>query len=316
MNKDAIATHSNSIRSDNPTLFLIVERLVAVLPVHSIFSYPMQTSLSGAFQQLCVVIQSGTGIGLLEARALCTRLLEGRTNYRGLVISTSDLNEKNRHGSIRTALICHPDHLIYQSPDFAGNLNTSVSDYEDLYKKSTNYFKTEFTRIGAFEEGFRFYLRKGKREQASFMLHQTLELGFRTAACLIIGKEKITHSLKNHQVYLLPYYPALGQLFSTPDELILLGKLDESYKATRYDHHFSLTVVELIAASAKADRLMHELQELHQMLLADLRRMIPAENTRKPTGKATLSDARISDRSAQGYLRGAGSNSQISAKIC
>lgn len=255
---------------NDPFLQLFVERVTAVLHVSCIFDHLFEIPSQEPCHQLYVILRPGGVLGLLESRELCHMLLEDRPGYRALVLPASDITKKSVEGNIRTMLVCHPDRLVYLHPQSAPEKFFPETSREAMVEQAEKYFEKESARIEAFEEGFRFYLRKGKLTQAGFMLHQTMELGFRTAEALWIGKEKITHSLKNHQLYISPFYPPLGQLFATEEELILLDKLDQAYKATRYEQDFPLSTIELIVGSAKADKLLNHMRQIQDTLIRDL----------------------------------------------
>src|SRR5690606_368222 len=106
--------------------------------------------------------------------------------------------------------------------------------------------------------------------QAAFMLHQVIEQGYRAAENLVMGKEKISHSLRNHQEYIAPFCPELGVLFEKQHEVSIMGKLDESYSSARYDHDFSMSKEDLAIAANKVNELIAYVIAYHRDLLNDI----------------------------------------------
>lgn len=278
---------TTAFQQDLP-LSAIIERMTTALQVNSIYCQSYRPAPHRQLHQLYVVLRPGSALGLVGSRAMCDLILEERDDIRALVVPASDITKKNLQGSLRTRLIFQPDNLMYLAPDAPKEPILPAIEPDTAMEQAVSYFEKEMTRIRAFEQGFLFYLRKGNLSQSAFMLHQTIELGLRTAESLLIGKEKITHSLRNHQDYIAPFSPKLGHLFTTPAELISLEKLDTAYKATRYEHDFRINVIELIVASAKADIVIHQIHRLQDILIRDIQSITGADaNVKDVTTKFT-----------------------------
>jgi len=101
------------------------------------------------------------------------------------------------------------------------------------------------------------------------MLHQVFELCYRFAELALIGKEKISHSLRNHHKFLLPYIPELKTLFNEEDEkeMSILFILDEAYLTVRYENSYQISKEELsllIQKSLELQQLVEDNSKLAQ----------------------------------------------------
>src|SRR5690554_6583495 len=143
----------------DPILSLIIERITSTLIVEQIFSYPFRLHRK-TIRQLYVVLRKGAGQGILDSRAICNFVLEDRPGYHCLVVFPDDINQKIKLGNIRTMLICHPDHSVYQHPDGVSKIILPEINYSNWIEQAKSYFGKEIAKITTFEEGYRFYLNR------------------------------------------------------------------------------------------------------------------------------------------------------------
>lgn len=250
-------------------LDLIIQRITANLVIEQIFCYEY-TIREQPIKQLYILLSEGVSQGIMHSRALCEVTLENKPAFRCHVSYPSDVNRKIKQGNIRATLMCHPENMVYENPALKSPVIIPEINYAEWYESAIIFFNKESSRITAFEEGYSFYLNKENYSQASFMLHQVIELGYRAAENIIMGKEKISHSLRQHQNYILPFCPELGNLFDKQNERAVLEKLDEAYKAARYDHDFALSKEDLFIAYAKSKELITFIISCNNELLAEI----------------------------------------------
>lgn len=252
-------------------LALIVDRITQLIFVEQLFLY-RAVAMGKPMHHLYVFIRHTANQGFVDSRALCEFIVAERPNYRCHVSLPGDVNHKIKHGNMRVALICHPSNLVFEHPDAKTRVELPGCDYILWREEAIAFFEREISKIKAFAEGHMFYVEKGNLAQASFMLHQVLEISLRTAENILLGKEKFTHSLRTHHGLLASYSPEISMLFQTAHELHILERLDESYKATRYDHYFSLALEDLSVAFSKAQKLIDYLNAFQEELLAEIDR--------------------------------------------
>jgi|GEM_PF-831935 len=259
-----------TIPHPDPALQNIIQRITENLLIDQIYLHPY-TIQGKQVNQLYVLLRNAAGQGIVSARALCNLAVAEKPQYRCYVSFPEDINRKIKQENMRATLICHPDKLVFEHPEIDTRIQLPRIDYNVWYGQAERYFEKELAKINAFEEGYAFYLNKANYGQAAFMLHQVIEQGYRAAENLVMGKEKISHSLRNHQEYIAPFCPELGVLFEKPHELSILVKLDESYSSARYDHNFSMSKEGLVTAANKEKELLAYLTAFNQDLLEEIR---------------------------------------------
>lgn len=134
--------------------------------------------------------------------------------------------------------------MVYRQPELEFPFMTPALCLNDLIGRSQRAFDKELKKIDAFSEGARSHFEKGHYAQSTFSYHQTMELLFRAAECALMGRNKITHRLQEHQAYCERFLPSLAVFFNPyePEEVAVLNLLDQSYCAARYQSDFEPTL--------------------------------------------------------------------------
>ncbi|MBK1441872.1 hypothetical protein JHJ32_17870 [Parapedobacter sp. ISTM3] len=278
-------------QTPDPTLQLIIQRITENLLIDQIYLHPFMIQ-GKRINQLYVLLRNAVGQGIVAARALCNLAVAEKPEYRCHVAFPDEVNRKIKQGNMRATLICQPDKLVFEHPDVGIRIQLPAVDFEMWCEQAKVHFDKEVSKIDAFAEGYAFYLNKANYGQAAFMLHQVIEQGYRAAENLVMGKEKISHSLRNHQEYIAPFCPELGALFEKPHELSILGKLDESYSSARYDHDFSVSKEDLAIAGNKSKELLAYLTAFNRDLLDEIqRRQAEKEQAAAVAGTITSEEA-------------------------
>lgn len=261
----------NTTPHSDPALQLIIQRITENLLIDQIYLHPF-TIQGKRINQLYVLLRNAVGQGIVSARALCNLAVSEKPAYRCHVAFPDEVNRKIKQGNMRATLICQPDKLVFEHPEVNIRVQLPEVDYGAWCRQAKEHFDKEVSKIDAFAEGYSFYVTKANYGQAAFMLHQVIEQGYRAAENLVMGKEKISHSLRNHQEYIAPFCPELGALFEKQHELSILGKLDESYSSARYDHDFSMSKEDLAIAANKGKELLAYLTAFNRDLLDEIQR--------------------------------------------
>lgn len=257
----------------------VIKQITAHLSIDEIY-LQQYTTLRPHIFQLYILIQNITGQGVLDARAICELAIAESPTIRCFVCYANDFRKKIMQGNIRAKLICQPSKMIYENPHKKDWIDSTAIDIPYTLHQAEQYYTKEMAKILAFEEGYGFYLQRKNFSQASFMMHQTIELAYRTAENIIIGKEKISHSIRNHQEYILPYSREIGFLFQKPNETSIRGRLDDAYKAARYDHDFELSPEDLFIAFVKAKELIAYIISFQEQLIREIQQLShPQRNT-------------------------------------
>jgi hypothetical protein len=148
---------------------------------------------------------------------------------------------------------CHLSKLIYKSDKTDTGLKVPVINKETKEAMALG-FENELSRVGAFMEGATLYIKNKNFPQAAFMLHQYMEIWFRNAELLVMGKEIKSHSIKEHQIHIKAFAPELGRIFNMDreEDRDLLKLLDDAYNTASYFKNYHITKFQLEILSEKA----------------------------------------------------------------
>ena len=164
------------------------------------------------------------------------------TIFKGL---SQQLKEENLffvHG-------CNWNKLIFKDSDAALDSFHEYHIPEKTLSNIQSVFEKERNKIATF------FIEKNNLPQATFMLHQYIELWFRYVALFVMGKERKSHSIKELQTYIRAFAPAFGNLFNTEieEEQHLLKLLDDAYKTTRYGNNYHINLDQIHKILEKAN---------------------------------------------------------------
>jgi len=129
-------------------------------------------------------------------------------------------------------------------------------------------YRQGIDKANKFLTGATFYFRQQNFEYCTFMLHQVFDLMYRAIEFLVMGKDKKTHRIRLHQLYIKPYVKPLAVLFNnTEEEVNLLHLLDEAYLAVRYENNYVIGERDLLCLFEKADLLYVVAEQVYQGIM-------------------------------------------------
>lgn len=132
---------------------------------------------------------------------------------------------------------------------------------------TTNY-RNGIDKANKFLVGATFYFKQQNFEYSAFMLHQVFDLMYRAIEILVMGKDKKTHRIRVHQLYIKPYVKPLSALFNdNEEEASLLHLLDEAYLAVRYENSYVIGESDLLDLFQKADLLYVIAEQVYQGIM-------------------------------------------------
>lgn len=132
---------------------------------------------------------------------------------------------------------------------------------------SANY-RHGIDKANKFLTGATFYFKQQNFEYCAFMLHQVFDLMYRAIEVLVMGKDKKTHRIRIHQLYIKPYVKPLSELFNdNEEEVSLLHLLDEAYLAVRYENSYVIGEQDLLYLFEKADLLYVLAEQVYQHMM-------------------------------------------------
>ncbi|WP_336837367.1 HEPN domain-containing protein [Sphingobacterium siyangense] len=225
----------------------IIEAILRAVAVDEIYQWTFDHD-GKKYQMLQVNLTSNAGIRFSDANSLINKTVGSYPNVYINVNFTHEIQQKINQGLGRAYLICQPENRIYQNPvqDIPLVLPNNKSD--EVIEKTRTYIDKEKGKIRSFIDGYNFYFEHKNYAHAAFMLHQALELAFRTAENILVVEDKKSHSLKNHINYLKAFDDRLGTLADNMENKQALEKINKAYIDYRY--HFDYFIDEDVLETA------------------------------------------------------------------
>ncbi|WP_293900769.1 HEPN domain-containing protein [Sphingobacterium sp. UBA5670] len=215
----------------------IIEAILRAVAVDEIYQWTFDHD-GKKYLMLQVNLTSNAGIRFSDANSLINKTIGSYPNVFINVNFTHEIQQKLDQGLGRAYLICQPENRIYQNPvqDIPLVLPNNKSD--EVIEKTRTYIEKEKSKIRSFVDGYNFYFEHKNYAHAAFMLHQTLELAFRTAENILVVEDKKSHSLKNHINYLKTFDDRLGKLADNNENKHALEKINKAYIDYRYQFDY------------------------------------------------------------------------------
>ncbi len=224
----------------------VINKLTAILEVKYI--YISDRVFEDNNKVLLIVILQGNCSSLTkELAAMVAKIFQEETNFLYRIFSLEYAHQQLKEGALFFVHGCSWEKLIFHHPDKELDYFHGYFITEKTLSNIQSRFEKECQKVAAFLDGAHFFIEKNNFSQAAFMLHQYIQLWFRFAALLIMGKERKSHSIKELQTYIKPFLPELGNLFNTEieDELNLLRVLDNAYITTRYENNYYINLKQI-----------------------------------------------------------------------
>ncbi|WP_417266725.1 HEPN domain-containing protein [Brumimicrobium sp.] len=185
-------------------------------------------------------------------------LLKGHAQLRHRMYTQSYATEQIEAGNLFFIENLLLGRMVYVQPELGFPFMNSALCLNDLIGRSKRAFDKELKKIDAFSEGASSHFEKGHYAQSTFAYHQTMELLFRAGECALMGRNKITHRLREHQAYCVGFLPSLASFFDPNDEeeAAVMKLLDQSYCAARYQSDFEPTLEAIAMLYYKTEQLV------------------------------------------------------------
>ncbi|OCX54196.1 hypothetical protein BEL04_08010 [Mucilaginibacter sp. PPCGB 2223] len=191
------------------------------------------------YQNLLILTSPGEGRKFAEIEPFIKMALVDHYTVSFKLYRSDEVRQAILNGNIYFFISCSESNLIYDSTQkkiIPEILSAKITDWKltvcERFTAWTN--KTTSFLVGA-----DFYNNKGDTNLTAFMLHQVLELTYRSLISALLIKEKKTHDLGELQDYVFQYLPQLGKLFKkeVPEEHDILKKLNKAYSSVRYQQN-------------------------------------------------------------------------------
>ncbi|WP_312716795.1 HEPN domain-containing protein [Sphingobacterium multivorum] len=225
----------------------IIEAILRSVAVDEIYQWTFDHD-DKKYQMLQVNLTSNAGIRFSDANSLINKTVGSYPNVYINVNFTHEIQQKVDQGLGRAYLICQPENRIYQNPVQEIPLVLPNNKSDEVIEKTRTYIEKEKSKIRSFIDGYNFYFEHKNYAHAAFMLHQALELAFRTSENILVVEDKKSHSLKNHINYLRAFDDRLGTLADNNEKKQALEKINKAYIDYRY--HFDYFIDEDVLETA------------------------------------------------------------------
>jgi HEPN domain-containing protein len=264
----------------------IIAQLVAKLEILLIFISEAQYSDKEA--QTWILISEDKHARLTEQQLKSIKsIFQEYDISHYLIFSFNYLYEQIAEENLFFIQYCLPQNIVYRNSDFDESKLNSLSFHINTLDHIKYNINQELNKATSFLDGANFYIEQNNLEQTSFMLHQYMELLLRALGLFTIGREKVSHSIKEQQIFLQRFIPDLGGLFheEIENEQRVLKLLDEAYIKVRYSRNFEITEGDLNIIIDKADwldSLVHSILDKHLSNFQLKYPTSPAKNEKNP----------------------------------
>ncbi|MEJ2884760.1 HEPN domain-containing protein [Pedobacter sp. GR22-6] len=270
-------TNQNNL--ENPRVLnqhTFINRLIEITPIERIFiNYRYREDVQ--IKELTILIPKSATRHPSEVRPLLDMVMKDYEDCLYRVFTTPEVKRILDQGSLDLYVRCRPDRLFYKAP---GCMEFPLDTYPRAFLRKADYrFKNEQKKVLGFKEGFQFYYDRENYSLACFMLHQVMELSYRTIAVISVGKEKISHSISSHQKFMRGHIGNFEVVFDLESEQdkAMLDLLDASYRAVRYEQDFAIEKEQLLWLLNKADQIEHLMLKMYHALFLHFIREMEAE---------------------------------------
>lgn len=257
----------------------IIEDIILTVAVDEIYQWTYSHD-GKKYQMLQINLSPSSSIRFDTVRS---RIYKAIGNYPNLYFNVHfprEIQKKINQGLGRTYLICQTDNRIYKNSAQETPLQLPNDSAEKVIEKTNVYISKETAKIRSFIDGYNFYLEHRDHAHAAFMLHQAIELSFRTAENLLISDEKKSHSLKGNINYLKTFDSKLGKLAGTEETKRALNKIEKAYIEYRYNQDYTIDESLLETAYQITINALNWIYDYSNILFKEIREQLSPKQTK------------------------------------
>lgn len=251
----SIDSKPTGLKTHDTAYIELVARIIGLIRVDEIY-YNQNFTKVDSQVELVVLVPKTVGNLLAEYMPLLDTVFRDYPDLSYRLFNSQRAKEEAQRRNIFYYLACHGEKHLYSNPVFGFRMASYLIPIDDHFRvESEAYFDREMAKVLSFRDGVKFYYESGNQLLAAFMLHQQLELTYRTVEIFMMGRDKVTHSINAHLRHIASYFPHLGNVFDQRDEATqrLVMQLDDAYLAVRYGHRYAIKKGKLATAIEKAE---------------------------------------------------------------
>jgi HEPN domain-containing protein len=238
----------------------LLKGITAAVPVQYIYLHT-DFFAGKAVQEMLIMVSYKHVRILNELTPVLNIVFNGQKDFTYRVFHMHEVEQVLRDGSLFFYYAVAAQNCLFsKSGGFLdrGTPNPIADRVKSIYRHETN-------KANKFLSGAKFYFKQRNFEYCAFMLHQVFDLMYRAIEVLVMGKDKKTHRINAHQLYVKPYLKQLSELFNQDEEEVsLLYLLDEAYLAVRYENNYEITESDVMLLFEKVDLLNHIADQVYQ----------------------------------------------------
>jgi HEPN domain-containing protein len=244
------------------TIMRLLKCITAAVPIQYIYLH--NNFFAGkAVQEMLIMVQFKHVRILNELTPVLNIIFNGQTEFSYRVFHVHEVERALREGSLFFYYATAAQNCLFsKSGRFleCGAPGSIADRVSSAYQYETN-------KANKFLSGANFYFKRRNFEHCAFMLHQVFDLMYRAVEILVMGKDKKTHRISAHQLYVKAYLKPLSELFNDEEELCLLHLLDEAYLAVRYENDYRISKPDVIRLFEKVDLLYCVSEQVYQGIM-------------------------------------------------
>jgi HEPN domain-containing protein len=245
------------------TVMRLLKGITAAVPIQYIYLYT-NFFASKAVQEMLIMVSFKHARILNELTPVLNIVFNGQTEFSYRVFHVHEVERALREGSWFFYYGTAAQNCLFSK---SGNL-LECGAPEFIADRVSSTYRYETNKAKKFLSGAKFYFKQRNFEYCAFMLHQVFDLMYRAIEILVMGKDKKTHRINAHQLYVKPYVKPLSEVFNDDEEeLCLLHLLDEAYLAVRYENDYTISEPDVIRLFEKVDLLYHVAEQVYQGIM-------------------------------------------------
>ncbi|WP_293783768.1 HEPN domain-containing protein [uncultured Pedobacter sp.] len=241
----------------------LLKDVVAAVPVQ--YMYFHNNFLAGkAVQEMLIMVPFKQVHVLNELTPVLNMVFNGQTEWSYRVFHVHEVEQALLEGSLFFHYATAAQNCLFSKsgcfPD--RSMPDVIADQVGIA------YQQEINKANKFLTGAVFYFKGQNFEYCAFMLHQVFDLMYRAIEVLVMGKDKKTHRIRVHQLYIKPFVKPLSTLFNdSEEEAGLLHLLDEAYLAVRYENNYVISEAVIVSLFEKADLLYIIAEQVYQGIM-------------------------------------------------
>lgn len=216
----------------------VASRLALQVEIEKIYSVEYFDN-DTAYQNLLILTSSSEERKFAEIEPFIKMVLGEQHTVAFKLYRSDEVRQAIMNGNIYFFISCSDNNIIYDSNNKRIIPESSSGKIIGWKKMVCERFTAWTNKTTSFLVGADFYNNKGDTNLTAFMLHQVLELTYRSLISALLIKEKKTHDLGELQEYVFQHLPQMGKVFQKeiPEEYDILKKLNKAYSSVRYQQN-------------------------------------------------------------------------------